>query len=126
MANSSFWGALAVFMLVAGATVSANAQQIDPRRIASCQLAAENMRDRVRQETADFVRYNDDASYWIGQVERFVPDEAPRRTLLTEGQGELRQALQGQGYMAGMMMVSQVLQQCNSNRSVIESATPNG
>jgi hypothetical protein len=108
------------------AASAAEAHQIDPRRIASCQLAAENMRERVRPESADYARYGGDATYWSAQVERFVPDASQRVSLIEEGRRVLDQALAQREYMAGMLMVAQVLDQCNAGRSVIEGAVPNG
>ena len=115
----------AIVLLALTATV-ASAQGIDPRRVASCQLAAENMRDRVRPETDDHARYDHDATYWSAALQRFVPDETAREAMLAEGRGVLTQALGQQDYMAGMVMVSGVLSQCNAGRAQVEAATPNG
>ena len=104
----------------------AYAQAIDPRRIASCQLAAENLRGRSQPNTPDYTRYGGDATYWAGQVQRFVPGVAQREALLAEGHVALDQALSQQGLLAALLMLGQVLDQCNANKSVIEGATPNG
>lgn len=119
---------LAIALVTLALSVQPAAAQagIDPRRIASCQLAAENMRQRVRPETDAYARYDAEVVYWSAHVERFVPDADDRASLLSEGRTMLNQSAQQQGYMAGMVMVAQVLEQCNANRSVIEGATPNG
>lgn len=115
-----------VTLLLSGGLAQAHAQPVDPKRIASCQLAAENMRDRVRPETEDYARYNADATFWAAKLAEHVPDENSRTDIVTEGRGLLRQALQQQGYMAGMMMVARVLSQCNAAKGELEAARPNG
>jgi hypothetical protein len=105
---------------------SVEAQGIDPRRVASCQLAAENMRNRVRPETEGFARYDAQVLYWSSQVAQLVPDAAGREALLTEGRSQLSAALAQRGYMEGMVMVSEVLAQCEAGREQIDAMTPDG
>jgi hypothetical protein len=108
------------------AVAPAHAQSIDPRRIASCELAAESLQERVRPETESYVRYDSDAHYWSAMVERFVPDQTQREALLAEGRGQLNQALAQQDYLAAMTMVGGVLSQCNAGRAQLEAAAPHG
>jgi hypothetical protein len=105
---------------------TAHAQQINPQRVASCQLAAEHLRDQVRPETEDYARLNGQAEYWAGKVAFFVPAAAERETLLSEGRTALGSALSQQSSLAGMTMVSNVLAQCEAGRSEIEAVAPNG
>lgn len=111
---------------VAFAAGSASAQQIDPRRVASCYLAAENLRDRGRPDASDYAQLDEQTSYWRDKVAVFVPNDAERASLVAGGRVQLDQALSQQGYMAGMMMVGSVLSQCNARRDVIERAAPHG
>jgi hypothetical protein len=117
--------AIAAAFLAAGA-VLAHAQPINPQRVASCQLAAEHLRERVRPETEAYAGYNAQAEYWAGKVAMFVPDAAEREAMLTEGRGALNNALAQQSSMAGMSMVAGVLSQCEAGRSEIEAVAPNG
>jgi hypothetical protein len=112
--------------VVALGAASAYAQQINPQRVASCQLAAENLRDRVQPETEAHAGYNAQAEYWAGKVAFFVPDAAQREALLVEGRSALSNALAQQSSLAGMTMVSNVLTQCEAGRSEIEAVAPNG
>jgi hypothetical protein len=117
--------AIAAASIAIGA-VSADAQQINPQRVASCQLAAERMRESVRPETEAYATYNAQAEYWAGKVALFVPDAAEREALLNGGRSSLNNALAQQSSMAGMMMVGNVLSDCEAGRSEIEAVAPNG
>jgi hypothetical protein len=113
-------------IVVALGAASAYAQQINPQRVASCQIAAENLRERVQPETEAHAGYNAQAEYWAGKVAFFVPDAAQREALLVEGRSALSNALAQQSSLAGMTMVSNVLTQCEAGRSEIEAVAPNG
>ena len=113
-------------VVVALGVASAHAQQINPQRVASCQLAAENLRERAQPETEAHAGYNAQAEYWASKVAFFVPDAAQREALLVEGRTALSNALAQQSSLAGMTMVSNVLTQCEAGRSEIEAIAPNG
>jgi hypothetical protein len=113
-------------IVVALGAAPAYAQQINPQRVASCQIAAENLRERVQPETEAYAGYNAQAQYWAGKVAFFVPDAAQREALLVEGRSALSNALAQQSSLAGMTMVSNVLTQCEAGRSEIEAIAPNG
>ena len=117
--------AISTVILALGAA-SAHAQQINPQRVASCQIAAEHLRERVQPGTEAHADYNGQAEYWAGKVAVFVTDAAQREALLVEGRSALSSALAQQSSMAGMTMVSNVLAQCEAGRSEIEAVAPNG
>jgi hypothetical protein len=117
--------AISAVILAFGAA-SAYAQQINPQRVASCQIAVENLRERVQPETEAHAGYDAQAEYWAGKVAFFVPDAAQREALLVEGRGALSNALAQQSSLAGMTMVANVLTQCEAGRSEIEAIAPNG
>lgn len=116
----------AVAALSAFSAEPAYAQAINPQRVASCQIAAEHLRERVQPETEAYRGYTGQIEYWSGKVAVFVPDAAQRETLLSEGRVALNNALAQQSSLAGMTMVSNVLTQCEAGRSEIEAVAPNG
>ncbi len=96
---------------------------MDPRRVGSCVIAAENMSGRVRPETEDYAKYVAAKVYYADHLALMVPGEAQRTALLTEGRGVLHQALARQDSFGGMMMVSGVLTQCEGDRQRLETYT---
>jgi len=100
----------------------AGAQQPQHEVVASCYLAAENMRDRVRVDAEDYPNLHEQTEFWRSELVRHVPDAEGREESLRRGRATLAYYLGQQSYMAGMIMVSNVLTQCRADRERLQDA----